>query len=84
MTEYENPMDDYWPNSEGREKPQLTFHAVDAADVVRVALRFVAWFDPSMSEDEIIGHIMRALGGKANPRTLREEIIKLSKKEVDT
>jgi len=71
--DYENPMDDYWPNAEGREAEQLFKH-VNHADVVRIALHFSEYYTPGFTDEQIIGHIMSALGGKANPNTLRNEI----------
>ena len=71
--DYKNPMDDYWPNEEGCEAEQL-FKPVNHADVVRVALHFAEFYTPGFTDEQIIGEIMKALGGKANPITLRDEI----------
>lgn len=53
------------------------FQQINYADVVRVALHFEKLMaEGFFTDDAIVGHIMRALGGKSNPVMLREEIKK--------
>lgn len=47
------------------------FSAACHKEVVAVALAFTPF---NLSDDQIVGIIMKALGGKANPQTLCEEI----------
>jgi hypothetical protein len=52
------------------------FQQINYADVVRVALYFEEYYTPGFTDEQIVGHIMQAFGGKVNPRRLAEEIKK--------